>query len=72
MSVEAMRATCIENGWTITPDDRVRRDIAAKLIDRAPKTLANTVGTDRHIPSVKRAGGAYYRLSDLSDYTARS
>lgn len=68
--VEAMLATCRDNGWYVSPDGKVRRDVAARLIDRTEKTLANWEAGAAPIPSIKRNGGRYYSLQDLSDFTA--
>lgn len=67
-TLEQIRRWCEENGYLITADGAVYEDVAARLLDRAPGTLANwrTAGTGPPYYRSGRTGRVRYRLTDIA------
>jgi len=63
-----MRAAALMAGIQMTWDDHVTERDAARLLNRAPRTLRNRRALDRPLPFRKRAGRIEYALADLAGW----
>lgn len=64
VTLDALRATCIDRGFTLTGDGHVGRDDAAALLGISASTLRQNSG----IPCRKMMGRMQYALHDLAEY----
>ncbi|MGI4877649.1 MAG: hypothetical protein ACRYG4_09210 [Janthinobacterium lividum] len=64
-----LRVTCVAGGIVVLPGERVRGDDAARLLDRAPRTLEGWrfAGTG---PDWVRGARVTYTLAALAAYVA--
>lgn len=70
--VEGLRAACVATGALVTGDGRVDEGMAATLIGKARKTLANWRFEHRPIPFITRNGRVLYRLDDIARWMANN
>jgi hypothetical protein len=67
--VERLRAWCLTHGRAVSIVDTVSTEIAAELIGRSPKTLANWRCSDGGGPLTwRRRSRPEYALADLADF----
>ena len=64
--VEELRSCCRDSGIPVSVTGTVTESEAARLLDRAPPTLANWRYGDAPIPFRKVNGRVRYALSDLA------
>ena len=71
--VENLRAWCRQHGHTVYPNNRIREEALAEILDTKPKTLKNKrySGTSC-LPYSKRNGRAYYALEDIASHIIES
>jgi hypothetical protein len=71
--VERLREWCKQHGITVYPDNRIREEAAAAVLDLKTKTLQNKrySGT-LCINHSKRNGRAYYALEDIAAHIIES
>lgn len=67
--VGQLREWCRARGHWVGPDDRVPESVAALLLGRSSKTLANWRCDLEGPPFLKIRGRIYYRLADLAAAT---
>lgn len=70
--LEDLKKACRERNYWISPDGRVRADVAADLIGLTPKTLSNWRQDAARLPHTMRAGRPLYALEDLANYLAKA
>ena len=59
---------CHSHGYLVTPDGRVREEVAAELLGLAPGTLRNWSYSESPVPYTKVARRRTYRLSDIAAF----
>lgn len=64
--VKELRDACQSTGRMVTPDGRVREEVAAELLGLAPGTLRNWSYGDSPLPFTRVARRRTYRLADLA------
>jgi hypothetical protein len=64
--VRALELVCRERGFLVTPDGRVREDVAAQLLGLAAGTLRNWSYGETRLPYVRVARRRTYRLTDIA------
>lgn len=64
VTLDALRAACVDRGLTLTGDGHVGRDDAAVLLGISVSSLRQSSG----IPCRKMMGRAQYALQDLAEY----
>ena len=64
--VEELRAACIVAGIVVSVTGTMTEADAARLLDRAPATLANWRYAERPIPYRRARGRIRYALTDLA------
>lgn len=64
--LQELESACQNHGYLLTPDGRVREEIAAELLGLAPGTLRNWSYSETPLPFTKVARRRTYRLADIA------
>lgn len=66
-TVTRLEAWCAEHGRWVSPDKRVREDVAAEILGMAPGTMRNRrAALAPVLPCYQVSGRVTYRLDDLA------
>jgi hypothetical protein len=66
--LDELQLACVAHGYYVTPDGRVREEVAAELLGLAAGTLRNWSYGDSPIPFTSVARRRTYRLSDIAAF----
>lgn len=64
--LQELLQACEDHQYFVTPDGRVREEIAALFLDKSPGTLRNWSYGDSPIQPSRIAGRRTYRLTDIA------